>query len=124
MELFDILTKNNWMSAAEFYKLSDNYHLTQAGKQSDGIAHVKLFNATGAGTWFIGEMNAEDGHMFGKAHIFELEYGYSSMLELVDAHMEGVMVLERDRHWTPMPLKDINLDHVYPLHEHVEMYSN
>jgi hypothetical protein len=124
MELFDILTKNNWMTANEFYKLSENYQLTQAGKQSDGIAHVKLFNASGPGTWWISEMNAEDGHAFGKAHIFELEYGYSSVLELVDAHMEGTILLERDRHWDPIPLKDITLDHAYPTYEHIEMYSN
>ena len=123
MELFDILHRNNLMSAAEFYKLSENYQLTQAGKQSDGIAHVKLFNATGAGTWWISEMNAEDGHAFGKAQIFELEYGYSSVLELLDVHMEGKMILEKDKLWTPTPLKDITLDDVYPTYDHVVMYS-
>ena len=123
-ELFDILTKNNLMTADEFYKLSENYQLTQAGKQSDGIAHVKLFNATGAGTWFISEMSAEDGHSFGKAHIFELGYGYTSVLELLDVHMEAKMFLSKDLHWTPRPLKEITLDDVYPSYEEVEMYSN
>ena len=60
---------------------------SQDGKGLDAEVVVKYFNPAGAGTWLITEgEKQEDGSwiLFGYCHIFEWEWGYVSLSELMD----------------------------------------
>lgn len=70
------------------------------------IAKVKLFNPTGAGTWYLSEYDPESRQAYGLATIQETEYGYISMKEVVDYRGRFKLPIERDLHWTPRPLTE------------------
>lgn len=70
----------------------------------DPVALVKLFNPTGAGTWYIAAYDPETRIADGAAHIHEFEYGPVSMEELVAYRGLMGLPIERDIHWTPRPL--------------------
>ena len=55
---------------------------------------VKIFNPTGAGTWLLTEMD-DDGTLFGLAHVYEIELGYSNRNEMEAMRIRG-LGLERD----------------------------
>lgn len=76
---------------------------SQDGKGNNAICVCKFFNPFGAGTWLVTEgEKQEDGDwlFFGKAHIFEWEWGYFTLKELEKIKMTaGPIVLggiERD----------------------------
>jgi hypothetical protein len=72
----------------------------------DGMARVKLFNPTGAGTWYLSEYDPETRRAFGVAIIQEREYGYIDMAELVAFRGRMGLPIERDLYWTPRPLAE------------------
>ena len=129
MDLYDILTKNDILTGNQYYALVEN-HMYANGytddgddKVSDGIAYVKLFNATGIGTWWLSELDPDTGIAFGKAHLLELEFGYFSLLELLDTHWEKKMMLERDLYYRPKFLTDVTIDDVYPTYADEQPYA-
>jgi hypothetical protein len=69
-------------------KKNPKFHLGgQDGKGLDSQLLVKFFNPCGAGTWLITEMEEQDDGdflMYGYCHIFEWEWGYVSLNELVN----------------------------------------
>ena len=71
------------------------------------IALIKLFNPTGAGTWYIAEYDPETRIAYGLAQIHEAEFGSFSMEELVAYRGRFGLPLERDLWWTPRPLQEI-----------------
>ena len=89
----------------------------QDGKGIQSVAHVKLFHAYGGGTWLICEIDSDHDLCFG--YVFGLvpggdEFGYFSVSELAGlcAHIngkriEGLQAIERDIHFKPTPLCDI-----------------
>lgn len=129
MDLYDILTNNDIMTGRQYYMLvqnhlwSNGYTDDGADKVTDGLAHVKLFNATGPGTWWLSELDPDTGIAFGKAHIFELEFGYFSLLELYDLNVEKKMMLERDLYYKPKMLWEVTMDDVYPTYADEQAYA-
>lgn len=129
MDLYDILTSNDIMTGDQYYKIVQNHFYSNGytddgdDKVSDNIAHLKLFNATGLGTWYISEMDPDTGIAFGKAHILELELGYFSLLEFYDLHLEKKMMLERDLYYKPKLLSHITMEDVYPTYADEQVYA-
>ena len=75
---------------------------SQDGKGLDATVFVKFFNPYGAGTWLITEAEKqEDGDylLFGYCHIFEWEFGYVLLSEILNTKVNlfGCQLpLERD----------------------------
>ena len=80
---------------------------SQDGKGWDAIAHVKFFDPMGSYTAWATEFDGEDV-FFGAVYIFELELGYFSLSELDTVKWPGSMKtrIERDRYFTPCPLRE------------------
>lgn len=76
--------------------------------KGDGVARIKLFNPTGAGTWYLSEYDPETRQAFGLADLgCGAELGYISMEELVEFRGRFGLPIERDLYWTPKPLSEI-----------------
>lgn len=75
--------------------------------EGDGVARVKLFDPTGSWTWYISEYDPETREAFGLVHGFEREYGYIYMPELVEFKGRFGLPIERDLHWKPRPMKEL-----------------
>lgn len=75
---------------------------------ADPIARVKLFNPTGAGTWYLTAYDPETRIASGAAMIHEFEYGDFSMAELVEFRGRFGLPIERDLHWAPRPLREVS----------------
>lgn len=73
----------------------------------DAEVKVKLFNPTGAGTWFITGYDPETRIATGAAHIHEMDIGDFWMGELVTFRGRFGLPLERDLGWTPRPLSEV-----------------
>ena len=91
--------------AYRYLRASDG--LPQLGTSTpDPIARVKLFNPTGAGSWYIAEYDPETRTAYGASSIYEFELGYISLQELVDFRGRFGLPIERDLHWEPRPLSE------------------
>ena len=75
--------------------------------EEDPLLLVKLFNPGGAGTWFIAGYDPETRLAFGVADIQEREVGDFDMAELVALRGRFGLPLERDLHWSPVPLSRV-----------------
>ena len=74
----------------------------------DAVAKVKLFNPTGAGTWFLASYDPETGIAFGVADLgYGGEMGDIYLPELVEYRGRFGLPIERDLHWTPKPLAEV-----------------
>jgi hypothetical protein len=63
---------------------------------------VKLFDPTGAGTWYIASYDATDGVAYGVADLgYGPEFGAIYIPELVDFRGRFGLPIERDLHWKP-----------------------
>ena len=80
-------------------------------RQQDGTksfcAVVKLFNPTGAGTWYLSELDPETNVAFGVCQIHEKEFGYVSIDELSEYKGTFGLGIERDKYFKPTKLEDI-----------------
>lgn len=86
--------------------LYDSEELTEQG----AIAIVKFFSPYSRWTWYAVEFDGEDT-FWGLVDGFEMEYGYFSYSELEKATIYGgVPAVERDRHWTSRPVKEIEAE--------------
>lgn len=81
---------------------------------ADPLVLVKLFNPTGAGTWYVTGYDPETRIASGAADIHEFERGDFSMAELVELRPAGTIAgfgrfrlpLERDLFFTPCRLSE------------------
>lgn len=71
------------------------------------LAVIKYFNPTGSGTWWFSEYDPEYEDFYGLAEIHEREYGYTHMPELRDLRVRFGLWIERDYHWIPKKLDEI-----------------
>lgn len=71
------------------------------------LCKIKLFNPTGAGTWYIAGVDRDTGQCFGLAEIQEREIGYFDINELIALRPRFGLPIERDLHWTPTPMKEL-----------------
>ena len=79
-------------------------------KNQDGTkefkAVLKLFNPTGAGTWYLSELNPETNVAFGLCYITDKEYGYVDLNELENFKGALGLGIERDKFFTPKTLEE------------------
>lgn len=91
--------------AYRYLRTSDALPTLDASRETeDPMALVKLFNPTGAGTWYIAAYDPETRTAYGAAHLFEFELGDIYLPELVEFRGRFGLPIERDLHWTPRPL--------------------
>ena len=75
--------------------------------EMEAIAQVKFFSPYSQGTWDAIEFDGVDT-FWGLVDGFEMEYGYFSYSELETVTVfGGVPAVERDCHWSPRPVKEI-----------------
>ena len=92
-----LLTKANREALPPLY--------SQDGKGMDAIAHVKFFTPDSSWTWYASEFDGDD-LFFGLVVGLETELGYFSLRELSQARGPLGLPIERDRYFTPKPLKE------------------
>lgn len=73
-------------------------------KQTDPIAHVKLFTPDAGWTWFITEYDSAERRCFGLVIGHDRELGYFSLAELETVRGPLGLPIERDLYWEPKPL--------------------
>lgn len=80
---------------------------TEDDEAGDMVAELKLFCPYSDAVWFIAEVDT-DGIAFGWAEVHPGcgEYGYTQLSELLLAHKNGLPLIERDLHWSHMPMKE------------------
>jgi hypothetical protein len=66
------------------------------------VARVRLFNPTGAGTWWIAAYDADSMIAWGVAEIHEREVGSFSLRELAEFRGRFGLPIERDVHYRPI----------------------
>ncbi len=72
------------------------------------LAPAKLFSPYSNWTWYITEMDPENGQCFGLVEGFERELGYFDLTELAETTaFGGVPAVERDLYWEPKTLGEI-----------------
>ena len=70
---------------------------------------VKLFNPSGAGTWYLTELNPYTNVAFGLCEITEKELGYVDLTELEEYKGTFGLGIERDRYFkTNKTLEELN----------------
>ena len=78
--------------------------------EKESVAVVKFFSPYSQWTWYAVEFDGEDT-FFGLVDGFEMEYGYFSYSELEAVTVfGGVPAIERDCHWSPRPVKEIEAE--------------
>lgn len=85
---------------------------SQEGRGDNSLAYVKLFNPTGAGTWYIIEYDPIERIAFALCVITDAELGYVSIDEMEEyKDSQFGLGIERDLHFKPTKLKDILKGH-------------
>lgn len=74
--------------------------------EDDPLVRAKLFTPWTRWTWYIIECDGED-LCFGLVDGFERELGYFSLKELESIQGPGGLRIERDQHFDPVRLKDL-----------------
>ena len=77
------------------------------GQGMDAVAQVKFFTPDSNWTWYAVEYNPECKLFYGLVDGFEKEVGYWGLEELEQARGPLGLKIERDRHFSPTPLKNI-----------------
>lgn len=97
------------MMTAEIRKAIPDLY-AQDGLGKDAVAYVHYFCPWNGWDWYGTEFDGEDT-FFGLVKGFENELGYFSLRELsetkVTIHGTTVKAIERDLHWTPKKLSEI-----------------
>lgn len=79
----------------------------QDGKGKEAIAYAKFFTPDSNWTWYVTEYDPEERLCFGLVDGFEKELGYFSLNELEAVKGPLGLNIERDRSFTPTPLKEL-----------------
>jgi len=75
------------------------------------MAHVKFFTPDSSWTWYASEFDGDDT-FFGLVDGIALEYGTFSLAELTSIRGPLGLPIERDRFFTPAPLKELYEKHL------------
>lgn len=96
-------TVKPWTKPAYHYvRSTDKLPSTDVAYElEDPLCRVKLFNPTGAGTWYIAGFDPETGLGYGVAHIFETESGDFDLNEIRDHRGMFGLPVERDLWFKP-----------------------
>jgi len=89
--------------------LPDLYN-SEKHPEKESVAIAKFFSPYSQWTWYVVEFDGEDT-FWGLVDGFEMEYGYFSYSELEAVTVfNGVPAIERDCHWSPRPVKEIEAE--------------
>lgn len=80
--------------------------LGETENQKDPVVHVKLFHPMSNWSWYITELNPDEGLCFGIVDGHEPELGYFSLDELSELRIRGLPV-ERDLYFEKMKLSTL-----------------
>lgn len=94
-----LLTKDNLKQLPPLY--------SQDGKGMEAIAQVKFFTPDGNWTWYATEYDPETRTFFGLVDGLEKELGYFTLNDIETIRGKLGLPVERDRWFTPTPLKDL-----------------
>ena len=83
----------------------------QDGKGSNALAFVKLFTPDSDFTWYITELDPEEGLCFGLIVGFEKELDYFSLNEIEQIKGPMGLEVERDVSFQPTKLKNLGFDY-------------
>ena len=81
-------------------------YATEKMENGDKVCHVKFFHPLSNMTWYATEFNPETGMFFGWVKSDFPEWGYFSLEEMKNTKVRG-LGMERDRYFSPKPMKDI-----------------
>ena len=81
---------------------------TEEIPSDDKICQVKFFDPCGSWTWLAVEYDPVEKLFFGWVDGFEAEWGYFSLDELKSYKGRLGIGIERDRWFTPKPMKEID----------------
>jgi len=76
----------------------------------DALARVKFFTPDSNWTWYASEFDGKD-IFFGLVIGFETELGYFSLSELSEARGPLGLPIERDLHFVPKTLRELEAHH-------------
>lgn len=79
----------------------------------DPLVRLHWFSIQGNWDWYATEFDPDQGLAFGLVHGHELELGFWTLDELASATAMGgrLPLVERDQHWTPIPLSQCYARH-------------
>ena len=97
-------TGENLLDQASRDRLPELYRGEDRG--TDALAQVKFFTPDSDWTWYASEFDGED-IFFGLVSGFEIEYGYFSLKELQETHGPLGLLIERDVHFEPKSLGEL-----------------
>lgn len=80
----------------------------QEKKGDEAVAHVKFFTPWSNWTWYATEYDPIERRFFGLVQGLERELGYFMLDELESMKGPIGMKIERDRHFTPTTIKELN----------------
>ena len=119
-------TTSNTLECSTFQNRPAYHYLRQSDKlptKPDDICRVKLFDPTGSWTWYISSYDPETRMAWGLVEVMKREYyhvympelleglrheyGDISMPELVEFRGRFGLPIERDLHWSPCPLSEL-----------------
>ena len=78
--------------------------------QTDPIVVLKYFIPCSSWTWYVMEYNPEERLLFGLVDGHVAEFGYFSLDEIEQVRGPFGLPVERDLHWSPTPLSEIQVD--------------
>ena len=93
------------LTKASKNKLISNHEKQDGTKTFPAV--VKLFNPTGAGTWYLSELDPKTNIAFGICEIHSKEYGYVSLDELASFKGFAGLGIEKDLYFSSTPLEEI-----------------
>lgn len=86
------------------------YSQEKAADVGEHVVVMRLFNAFGAGTWYLTEYDPIDKRAFG--YVTGLggdEWGYISVQELAEFKKHGLYPIEIDRHFESKKFKELKV---------------
>jgi hypothetical protein len=88
--------------------IRDADRLPVEATEDDPVMKVKLFNPTGAGTWYIASYDPDTGIAFGVADLgFGPEAGDLYIPEMVEFRGRMGLPIERDLHFRPKKMSEV-----------------
>jgi len=94
----------------EIEKTLPAYRDQEETKIPDQVCYLKLFSPYTGWTWYATEYDPENGLLFGVVVGLEVEMGDFALSELENLKKGGLQLVERDMHFSPTKLKDIQSD--------------
>lgn len=80
--------------------------LCETGHDPNPLVVCKFFTPDSSWTWYVTEFDGEDT-FYGVVDGHEVELGYFSLKELLSIRGKWGLPVERDRHFTPVPLSKL-----------------